>query len=101
MPPVILLRQSNEFFAHDKKCDCVAAAAQLLPEDRPGKVGGPPGDAFELIYAGVTDKVREKLHSVDPVLGEYIRFAIPTLTHFLLCPRMQQSVALAQSTSFY
>ena len=53
-----------------------AAAVQLLPENRPGKVGGPPGDAFELIYAGVTDKVREKLHSVDPVLGEYIRFAV-------------------------
>lgn len=46
---------------------------QLLPEDRPGKVGGPPGNAFEIVYDGVTDKVREKMHSVDPVLGEYIR----------------------------
>jgi len=47
--------------------------AQLLPEDSPAKVGGPPGDAFELVYGSVTDAVRRKVHSSDPGLGEWIR----------------------------
>ena len=38
-----------------------------------GKVGGPPGNAFELVYGGTTDAVRKKMHAVDPVLSEYIR----------------------------
>lgn len=46
---------------------------QLLPEDTPGKVGGPPGDAFEVVYGKVTDKVRRNMHAADPVLGELIR----------------------------
>lgn len=49
---------------------------QLLARDTPGKVGGPPGDAFELVYAGATDAVRKKMHAVDPVLSEYIRCAL-------------------------
>ena len=48
---------------------------QLLPEDTPGKVGGPPGDAFEVVYGKVTDKVRRNMHAADPVLGELIRRA--------------------------
>lgn len=47
--------------------------AQLLGEDAPGKVGGPPGDAFDVVYTVVADTVREKMHNVDPVLAEYIR----------------------------
>ncbi|KAK9814833.1 hypothetical protein WJX72_012357 [[Myrmecia] bisecta] len=57
---------------------CLAAtnhlhAAKLLEEDVPGKAGGPPGNAFQLVYTKVTDAVRQKLHTVDPVLAEYIR----------------------------
>ncbi len=48
---------------------------QLLARDIPGKVGGPPGNAFELVYSGATDAVRKKMHAVDPVLSEYIRCA--------------------------
>ncbi len=47
---------------------------QLLDDNTPGKVGGQPGDAFELVYTSVTDTVREKMHAVDPVLAEYIRY---------------------------
>ncbi|BDA49034.1 hypothetical protein COCOBI_13-1440 [Coccomyxa sp. Obi] len=46
---------------------------QLLDGNTPGKVGGPPGDAFDLVYTVVADAVREKMHNVDPVLTEYIR----------------------------
>jgi hypothetical protein len=46
---------------------------QLLEENAAGKVGGAPGDAFELVYTVVTGAVREKMHAVDPVLAEYIR----------------------------
>lgn len=42
-------------------------------EHQPGKVNGAPGNAFELVYDKVTDKVRDKLHSWDPVLAEWIR----------------------------
>ena len=49
---------------------------QLLTKDTPGKVGGQPGNAFELVYGGVTDAVRKKMHAVDPVLGEYIRWVL-------------------------
>lgn len=57
---------------------CLAATlhlhkAKLLPEETPGKVGGPPGNAFELVYGPVTDKVRRNMHAADPVLGELIR----------------------------
>lgn len=48
-------------------------SSQLLPRDTPGKVGGPPGDAFELVYTSVASPVRRKVHAVDPVLGEWIR----------------------------
>lgn len=48
---------------------------QLLEGTTPGKVGGSPGNAFELVYTVVTDAVRDKMHAVDPVLAEYIRRA--------------------------
>ncbi len=59
---------------------CLAATfalhkAKLLPEDTPGKIGGPPGNAFELVYTSVTDAVRKRMHASDPVLGEWIRQA--------------------------
>lgn len=46
---------------------------QLLDGNTPGKVGGPPGNAFDLVYTVVADALREKMHNVDPVLTEYIR----------------------------
>ncbi|PSC72828.1 4-carboxymuconolactone decarboxylase [Micractinium conductrix] len=57
---------------------CLAATlalhkAGLLPENTPAKAGGPPGDAFELVYTNVTDRVRAKMHDADPILGEWIR----------------------------
>lgn len=58
-------------------CDrSVIASLQLLEEDSPGKVGGPPGDAFDVVYTVVANAVREKMHNVDPVLAEYIRFVV-------------------------
>ncbi|KFM29021.1 hypothetical protein F751_6540 [Auxenochlorella protothecoides] len=47
--------------------------AGFMPKHVPGKVGGPPGNAFELVYTSVTDTVRAKLHDADPVLAEWIR----------------------------
>lgn len=41
---------------------------------RPAQVSGPPGDAFELVYGGVTDRVRANMHTADPALGEWIRW---------------------------
>lgn len=57
---------------------CLAATITLrqkgmLRGQCPGKIGGAPGDAFELVYDKVTDKVRDKLYDWDPVLSEYIR----------------------------
>lgn len=46
---------------------------QILAEDTPAKCGGPPGNAFEMVYGGVTDLVRKKMHAADPALGEWIR----------------------------
>lgn len=46
---------------------------QLLTEDTPGKICGEPGNAFELVYADVSAAVRKKVHTVDPVLADYIR----------------------------
>jgi hypothetical protein len=45
-------------------CDGCTCRSQLLPEDVPGKVGGAPGNAFELVYGEVTDRVREKMTKV-------------------------------------
>ncbi len=50
---------------------------QLLDGDTPGKVGGEPGDAFDVVYANVATAVRHKMHEVDPVLCEYIRCCTP------------------------
>ena len=47
---------------------------QLLPEDVPGKSGGAPGNAFELVYISVTDAVRRAVRKVDPVLADWIRY---------------------------
>lgn len=57
---------------------CLAATIKLrkegvLTDFAAGKVGGAPGNAFELVYDKVTDTVRGKLHHWDPVLSEYIR----------------------------
>eukprot|EP00890_Picochlorum_soloecismus_P000030 jgi/Picsp_1/1027/NSC_04511-R1_carboxymuconolactone decarboxylase len=57
---------------------CLAAAislkkAKMIPEDFPGKVGGPPGNAFELVYGTVSDQVRKKVEDADPVLSEWIQ----------------------------
>ncbi len=51
------------------------ALSQLLPHDTPGKVGGPAGDAFDLVYVGVANTVRAKMHATDPVLADYIECA--------------------------
>ena len=37
------------------------------------QVAGPPGNAFDLVYGGVTDRVRSNMHAADPALGEWIR----------------------------
>ena len=50
---------------------------QLLSEEVPGKSGGAPGNAFELVYAKVTDAVRRAVHKVDPVLADWIRYPPP------------------------
>ena len=48
---------------------------QHLPEDVPGKCGGPPGNALELVYAKVTDAVCRAVRKVDPVLLDWIKYA--------------------------
>ncbi|KAK9808538.1 hypothetical protein WJX73_006328 [Symbiochloris irregularis] len=57
---------------------CLAAAKALhasghLGEDTPGKMGGPPGNAFELVYAKVRDRVWQNLYQVDSYISEAIR----------------------------
>mmetsp|Transcript_17255 Transcript_17255/g.37228 ORF Transcript_17255/g.37228 Transcript_17255/m.37228 type:complete len:261 (+) Transcript_17255:298-1080(+) len=57
---------------------CLAATislrqAGLLEEPVPGKVGGGPGNAFELVYGNIAPLVQDKLHEYDPVLAHYIR----------------------------
>lgn len=80
---------------------------QLLPEDTPAKIGGPPGNAFELVYDIVTDAVRKKVHSADPVLGEWIRlhlygdiYSSPGLDlrtkQLLMCARLSQADMMEQ-----
>jgi hypothetical protein len=59
---------------------CLAAsaalrAAGLLQEEAPGKAGGPPGNAFELVYDKMADRVLGRLYNVDGVLAEWIRCA--------------------------
>lgn len=51
----------------------VSGFLQLLPEEVPGKAGGPPGNAFELVYGHMTDAVRRAVRKVDPVLADWIR----------------------------
>lgn len=51
----------------------VCVSVQLLPEEVPGKAGGSPGNAFELVYGHVTDAVRRTVRKSDPVLAEWIR----------------------------
>lgn len=38
------------------------------------QAAGPPGNAFELVYGGVTDRVRANMQAADPVLQEWIRW---------------------------
>ena len=49
---------------------------QLLEQNTPGKIGGAPGNAFELVYASTTEPVRRRMHSTDPTLCEWIRQAL-------------------------
>lgn len=49
--------------------------SQLLEVDTLGKIGGRPGNAFELVYRSTTDAVRRKMHAVDPTLCEWVRCA--------------------------
>ena len=46
---------------------------QLLETDTPGKIGGHPGNAFELVYGSTTETVRRKINTTDPTLCEWIR----------------------------
>ena len=55
---------------------CHAAA---LGGCHPPQVSGPPGNAFELVYGGVTDRVRANMHAADAALGEWIRWACASL----------------------
>jgi hypothetical protein len=49
-------------------------AAGLLPEQAPGKAGGPPGNTFDLVYGpAIRDKIWANLYRVDPVIAEWIR----------------------------
>ncbi|CAL8463741.1 g3275 [Coccomyxa elongata] len=57
---------------------CLAATATLtkagvLGESEPGKAGGPPGNAFNLVYNGVVSNVWSRLYTIDGVLAEWIR----------------------------
>jgi alkylhydroperoxidase/carboxymuconolactone decarboxylase family protein YurZ len=86
---------------------CLAATlalqrARVLPPDAPAKVGGPPGDAFELVYATVAGAVRRKVHAADPALGEWIRlhlygdvYSSPGLSlrrkQLLMCARLGEA----------
>ena len=72
-----LVFSTMQLLGGQKVHDCEVSQCfiwQLLEEDTPGKLGGQPGDAFELVYTSVTDTVRERMHAVDPVLAEYIRY---------------------------
>ena len=51
------------------------AYSPLLNRTHAWQVDGPPGNAFELVYGGVTDRVRQNMHAADPALGEWIRWA--------------------------
>ena len=44
-----------------------------MQEGALGKTGGQPGNAFELVYAGVRDRVWQNLYTIEPVLSEWIR----------------------------
>ena len=54
-------------------CKSPHGMLQLLELDTPGKVEGQPGNAFELVYGSTTKVVRQKMHSTDPTLCEWIR----------------------------
>jgi len=75
---------------------------QLLLEDTPAKVGGAPGDAFDLVYTTVAEPVRRKVHSADPALGQWIQlhlygdvYSSPGLDlrrkQLLMCARLAQA----------
>ena len=75
---------------------------QLLPYDTPGKVDGPRGDAFDLVYSSIAPAVRQKVHSADPVLAEWIQshlygdvYSSPgvdlRLKQLLMCARLAQA----------
>lgn len=55
----------------------------VMQESSPGKAGGSPGNAFQLVYAAKTDKVWENLYATDPVLSEWIRCICPPILNHL------------------
>lgn len=57
---------------------CLAAMTKLRQKKviktlTPGKIGGRPGNAFSLVYDGIQDAVKNKVHDTDPVLGQWIQ----------------------------
>ena len=38
-----------------------------------GKAGGPPGDAFDLVYAPVLNSVWQQIYKLDSHIGECMR----------------------------
>lgn len=74
----VLLRAESGVYRLAGYAPCLAATATLtkagiLDESVPGKAGGPPGNAFNLVYNGVVSKVWTRLYTVDGVLAEWIR----------------------------
>ena len=55
----------THYFTKEKK-----TLPQLLGPATPGKVGGPPSDAFGLMYGREgSELVAKRLHRLDPVLA--------------------------------
>ena len=54
------------------------------------QAAGPPGNAFELVYGGVTDRVRANMQAADPVLQEWIRCGTGVLE--LCCQQLEGTV---------
>ena len=54
----------------------VAHPPVARPPARTLQAAGPAGNAFELVYGGVTDRVRANMQAADPVLQEWIRCGV-------------------------
>ena len=64
-------------------------------------MGGPPGDAFKLVYGKTTKDVRRKMHAVDPTLCEMIRCRAQQTGEQLLCRGPCQLFRLFHSLHLY